>query len=185
MSARVICVGKRYRHQMNVTSVQVRPAKRTDAHGIAAVHVQSWRETYSGFIPDHLMGADALEARRRMWESVLGLDPFPGTIFVAERDGQVVGFAFAGSADHADATKGFAPARDVHLYSIYLLANEQGAGTGSALLLAVLEDRPAQLWVLRANDRARAFYARHGFQLDGAEFADPEVDGRVEVRMVR
>jgi len=170
---------------MNASSVRVRPAELSDVPGIAAVHIQSWRETYSGVIPDRFMSADALEARRSMWESILGRDPVPGSVAVAERGDEVVGFAFAGPADHPDATKGFAPACDLHLYSLYLLTSEQRSGTGTALLEAVLADRPAQLWVLSSNDRARAFYEHHRFQEDGSEFADPDIDGLVEVRMVR
>ena len=170
---------------MNASPVRVRPAELSDAHGIADVHIESWRETYSGVIPDRFMGDEALAARRRMWESILGLDPLPGLVAIAERDDRVIGFAFAGAADHPDAMKGLPPARDLHLYSIYLLANEQGSGVGTALLGAVLEDRPAQLWLLSGNDRARAFYERHGFQADGSECTDPDLDGLVEVRMVR
>lgn len=156
--------------------VRVRPADAADANGIADVHVTSWRETYSGIVPDRLMGVDALEARRRMWASILHVNPLPGAVAVAERDGQLVGFAFAGSASHPDASKGPAPARDEHLYCLYLLAREQGSGTGRALLEATLEDRPAQLWVLDANVRARAFYERQGFRTDGAEFVDPDLN---------
>ncbi|RWZ61306.1 N-acetyltransferase [Labedella populi] len=170
---------------MNASSVRVRPAELGDAHGIADVHVESWRETYSGVITDRLMGDEALEARRRMWRSILGLDPLPGSVAVAERGDRVIGFAFAAPADHPDAMKGFPPARGLHLYSICLLANEQGSGIGTALLEAVLADQPAQLWVLSGNDRARAFYERHGFGADGYEFADPDLDGLVELRMVR
>jgi len=174
-----------YCRHMSTPSIRVRPAELSDAHGIADVHIQSWRETYSGVIPDRFMSADALTARRRMWESILSRDPLPGTIAVAERRGQVVGFAFAASSDHPDATKGLAPARELNLYSIYLLAHEHDTGIGSALLDAALEDHPAQLWVLNGNVRARAFYERHGFRADGSEFVDPALDGIVEVRMVR
>lgn len=170
---------------MNVFPVRVRSAELGDAHGIAEVHIQSWRETYSGLIPDRFMGSDALDSKRRMWESILSLEPLPGAIAVAERGDRVVGFAFAGSADHPDATKGLMPARGLHLYSIYILTNEQGTGVGRPLLEAVLDDHPAQLWVLKGNDRARAFYEHHGFQEDGAEFVDPDIGGLMEVRMVR
>jgi len=49
----------------------------------------------------------------------------------------------------------------------------------------VIADEPAQLWVAKANARARAFYARNGFAPDGVEFADPHHDDLVEVRLVR
>ena len=170
---------------MSHLRVHVRAAESTDADGIADVHVRSWRETYAGLIPEQLMGAEALEARRSMWTSILALDPRPGAIAIAERGGRVVGFAFAGPATHPDATKGLTPARDWHLYSIYLLSVAQGAGIGHALLEMVVHDRPAQLWVVRENERARAFYERHGFQTDGSEFVDPDVNGLVELRLVR
>lgn len=170
---------------MTGSPLPVRKAELPDSDGIADVHLQSWRETYTGLIPDRLMGAEALEGRRRMWSSILGLDSLPVTVVVAERDGEVVGFAFAGPANHPDATKGFPPVRSLHLYSIYLLAAEHGTGTGRSLLEAALGDCPAQLWVARGNDRARVFYERHGFRTDGAEFINPDVEGLVEVRMAR
>ena len=170
---------------MNATTVHVRPALLSDTRAIAEVHIQSWRETYTGVIPDTFMDDDALEQRNRMWEAILSLDPPPGEIVVAERSGQVVGFAFAGASTHPDAHKGFEPVRGVHLYSIYVLRSEQRDGTGTALLDAALGDSPAQRWVLKSNQQARSFYERHGFHPDGAEFADPDLDGVVEIRMVR
>lgn len=120
-----------------------------------------------------------------MWEQILALDPAPGRVFVAEREGRIVGFAFAGSAQHPDAKKNIEPARDLHLFSLYLLDEEHGAGTGHALLEATIGQEPAQLWVISANDRARRFYERHGFRADGHEVADPDLNGIVELRMIR
>jgi len=53
------------------------------------------------------------------------------------------------------------------------------------MLEAVLQDDPAQLWVLRSNDRAIAFYERNGFAVDGVEFIDPSEPSLVELRIVR
>lgn len=167
------------------SSTRVRPARLSDADGIADVHIRSWRETYSGIIPDRFMDDAARESRRLMWESILSLAPLPGSVVIAERDERMIGFAFAGPAEHPDAIKSVPPARNLHLYSIYLLAEEQGAGIGAALLEAVLKHQPAQLWVLRGNERAREFYERNGFRHDGSEFTDPDLDGLVEIRMVR
>lgn len=170
---------------MTAQKAQVRPAALADADGIARVHVESWRETYTGLIPDRFFDDHALEARRAMWRTVLALDPVPGRVVVAERVGEVVGFAFAGSAQHPDASKGVEPARELHLFAIYVLASDHGVGTGHALLEAALDDRPAQLWVASENARARAFYETHRFRTDGHEITDPDVAGLVEVRMVR
>jgi ribosomal protein S18 acetylase RimI-like enzyme len=154
-----------------------------DVEAIAGVHVQSWRETYTGLVPDAFFGEAAYARRVRFWSDVL--TTAPPRVRVAEVDGEIVGFAFAGEAHGPDVTKGFEPARPLHLYSIYLLADHHGSGLGKRLLDGVIGDEPAQLWVARDNLRARAFYERHGFATDGVEYIDPDIAGLVEVRMVR
>jgi ribosomal protein S18 acetylase RimI-like enzyme len=154
-----------------------------DVEGVALVHVQSWRETYTGLVPEELLGDAAFERRVRFWTSVLK-EP-PPRVRVADLDGEIIGFAFAGAASGPDVSKGFEPARPLHLYSIYVLASHHGTGFGQQLLDAVIDDEPAQLWVARDNPRARAFYERNGFVADGIEYVDPDFSGLVEVRMVR
>ena len=149
------------------------------------MHVESWRETYSALLPDEFFGSDALEMRLAMWTTILALDPVPGTVVVADRDSDIRGFAFAGPASHPDASKNVAPARDLHLFSIYVLAADYGIGIGHRLLDAATGDRPAQLWVARDNLHAREFYERHGFRQDGTEVTDSDVNGLIEIRMVR
>lgn len=51
------------------------------------------------------------------------------------------------------------------------------------MLIAAIGEEPAFLWVLDGNQRAIAFYRRHGFELDGVTKMDP-VAG-LELRMVR
>jgi len=120
-----------------------------------------------------------------MWSSYLSAPSRTGSLVVAERRGEVVGFANAGPAVGPDAEHGFTPVRPQHLFSIYLLSAAQQSGLGHRMLDAVLEDRPAQLWVLRGNARAIGFYERNGFRADGVEFADPADPGLTEIRMVR
>lgn len=170
---------------MAVVPVEIRGALADDADAIAAVHIAAWRETYAELLPDRFFDGAALETRRRMWNGILALDPVPGKVVVAEREGHVVGFAFAGPAWHPDARRGFEPASDLHLFSIYLLAAEQGRGAGSALLEAAIGGRSAQLWVASANEHARHFYERHGFRMDGGRVEDADLEGMTEVRMVR
>jgi ribosomal protein S18 acetylase RimI-like enzyme len=163
----------------------VREAVASDAEGIARVHVDSWRETYSGVLADRFFTEEAFERRLRFWSSYLSGQPRRGRMAVALKSEKVIGFANAGDAVGPDAEHGVPPARPVHLFSIYLRAADHGAGTGQALLDAVVGDEPAQLWVLRGNDRAIAFYQRNGFIFDGSEYADPADPGLVELRMVR
>jgi len=165
--------------------MSVRDAVASDADNIAQVHVDAWRETYSGVLADRHFSEEAFSRRRQFWTGYLSLTPRPGRMVVAERAGALVGFANAGEARGPDAEHGFPPARSLHLFSIYLLATAHGSGPGQSMLDAVLGDDPAQLWVLRGNHRAIAFYKRNGFSADGVEFIDPSEPSLVEVRMVR
>jgi ribosomal protein S18 acetylase RimI-like enzyme len=165
--------------------VELRTPTPADAEGVARVHVDSWRETYAGYVPESYFGDDAFAARNAMWSRYLALpDPY-GTLTVADDRGRIVGFSFSGPASGSDAEKGFEPARDLHLFSIYLLAANQAAGGGGRLLTAAIGDHPAQLWVANRNSRAIDFYRHHGFDSDGIEYADPGIADLIELRMVR
>jgi GNAT superfamily N-acetyltransferase len=167
-----------------VTSAVVRLPVVEDAPAIARVHVDAWRETYTGHVPDALWNQDAYERRVALWTHLLGPDGPSGIRVVAERSGTIVGFASAGPSSSDDACNGHAPSRDHALYALYLLAREHGSGLGQKLLDAVIGTQAAQLWVMRGNDRAIAFYRRNGFQPDGVEVTDERL-GVVEIRMVR
>jgi len=168
--------------------MRLEPAIRTpvlaDAPAIARVQIDAWRETYSGYMPDSFFDEESYGRRLAMWTHVLGADGPPGRRAVAELDHRIVGFANAGSSDSPDARNGHDPVREVHLYAIYVLARAQGQGLGQQLLDAVIGELPAQLWVMRGNEGAVAFYRRNGFEPDGVEVVDEQL-GIVEVRMVR
>ena len=157
----------------------IRAATPDDAQAIARVHVQSWRETYRGLLPEDFLermtdGA-ALERRRAMW-STLAARPEP--VRVAVRGGEVVAFASGGAPqDH--------PGYDAEVHTLYCLRAAQGQGTGRALLREVAGELRAggagtlALWVLDTNP-TRGWYARQG-----AREAGEKQDGALrEVRMV-
>jgi GNAT superfamily N-acetyltransferase len=106
--------------------------------------------------------------RRTMWERALA-DP-ERDVFVFEDAGGVV--AFVGSFPSRD------PDADGELGEIYALPEAWGKGVGHALMracVAALRERgnaDAILWVLEENPRARAFYEREGWALDGGEKTD-------------
>ena len=163
----------------------VREAEASDAESIARVHVDSWRETYAGVLGEDHFSEAAFSRRLQFWTSYLSLAPRPGQMIVAELDDVVVGFACAGEARGPDAEHGFVPARALHLFSIYLREGAHGGGLGQLMIDAALRDEPAQLWVLRGNQRAIAFYRRNGFEADGVEFIDPADPNLVTLRMIR
>ena len=70
------------------------------------------------------------------------------------------------------------------LYSINVMANQQGSGLTDDLMQATTGDRDMTLWVLAENARAQRFYDRHGFRLEGTARMHA-VAGAPELRMVR
>lgn len=161
-------------------SVSLRQARPDDAEALGALHVASWRWAYEGLLPaDYLAGLDAAE-RSAWWRTVLS-EPWPGSVLVAERAGQIIGFVTVGPRG-PDEPRTDEP-RTAVLYAIYLHPLSVAAGVGHLLHeagLAVLREQgyaEVVLWVLRTNRRAIAFYERHGWSPDGREQLDHSVPG--------
>ena len=142
----------------------VRAAAPEDAEAIARVHVRAWQVAYADvFPPDRLAELD-VAARARQWREGLEAE---WTALVTE-DG--LGFASVGASRDVEG--------EGELYAIYVDPDSWGAGHGRALMeaaLASLRDdgfEQATLWVLEDNPRARRFYERAGWRLDGAAKED-------------
>lgn len=160
--------------------VTVRPAHVEDVAAMARIHVQSWQETYRGLMADEILDRPGFtERRERFWANALGDERYAANrVAVAERGGEPVGIAMAGSAQDPDAHW------PVQLYVLYVLAADHGTGAGGGLLAAVIGNDHAGLWVADPNPRAQAFYRKHGFRPDGARQHDRDL-GIDEIRMVR
>jgi ribosomal protein S18 acetylase RimI-like enzyme len=145
-----------------VIRLRIRPARLADAEAIARVHVQAWRETYRGLVPDSVLAGLSVEGRVRAWSDMIGAGDAAPAVFVAEQDGTIVGFASARLMhDPLLATDG-------EVTSIYLLDVCKRRGIGRLLfrqIVAWLRERDCTslgLWVLDTNEVARAFYAALG-----------------------
>jgi ribosomal protein S18 acetylase RimI-like enzyme len=92
--------------------------------------------------------------------------------------GTIIGLATAGATRDEDAPT------DWELYSINVIAEQQGSGVADDLLRVTAGDNATTVWVLTENARAQGFYSRHGFRIEGATTVD-EVTGASEIRMVR
>ena len=146
----------------------MRPATPADADAIGRVQVETWRVAYQGLLPDDVIARFDLEARQRLWRDGLARVPRPGSAtFVAELDGDVVGFASVGRSREDEAeTEG-------ELYAIYLHPSRWDQGIGRALLERAEESMRAYgferaiLWVMEGNERGERFYRAAGWQHDG------------------
>ena len=159
--------------------VTVRRARPEDATEMARVIVRSWRETYRGVVPDHVLDDPGFEsARERFWTAALTDERYRrNRIAVAERGRELIGVAMSGPVDDP------ALEWDHHLYVLYVVAEEHGSGAGLALLDAVVRpDEDVALWVADPNPRAQAFYRKHGFVADGTVQVE---DGVRDIRMLR
>lgn len=146
----------------------VRAATPDDAPAVARVHVDTWRATYAGLIPQAVLDGLSVERREVFWRSVAEA-PGEHRLLVAEASGRVVGFASTGPARDDDLPPGSG-----ELMAIYVEPAAWGKGHGARLLrraVADLRERgldPLILWVLSENSRGRGFYDAMGWRPDGS-----------------
>ena len=151
--------------------VTIRRCEPRDAEALSLVGQATFLETYAADLDaadilahcrvEHAVAryADWLrDPRYRLWiaEAAAGRAP--------------VGYAVLAPPDPADGL----PAEDLELKRIYVLHRQHGSGVGARLLAAAIEAAQATpaprllVGVYDGNERALAFYARHGFKPAGA-----------------
>jgi ribosomal protein S18 acetylase RimI-like enzyme len=140
-----------------------RRATINDAAVVAHVHCESWRTTYPGLMPDEVIASwTDLDKRTVGWQKIIS--ERPETLWLAELNGHVVGFADGGKAREPN------DGCDGQIFGIYLLATAQRQGIGQQLVANVFADLGAKNYasvrveVLKGNTPAIAFYERLGAQ---------------------
>jgi len=140
---------------------------------MARVHVETWKSTYRGMVPDERLDQLTVENDIAGGFGRSLLDPPPGVAqFVAEStaDG-IVGFAMGCPVRQPE------PGFTGELGSIYVLRSYQGGGVGTALVREVARHllrtghSTMVVWVLKENPYRR-FYERLGGVL-GRSRMDP------------
>jgi putative acetyltransferase len=138
-----------------VSDSVLRPATPDDVEAVSAVFHEGWHDVHPGRVPDGLTERRTPEAfRDRVSRRIAETDETT----VADVDGVVAGFVMV-SGDEAE--------------QLYVDRRFRGT-TVAGLLLAAAERQIAEaghdvafLVVVRGNDRAQAFYARHGWTDEG------------------
>jgi len=146
----------------------IRPATLEDIEAIAAVHIQSWKETYPGIMPAQRINALNMAGCMRNWQLSMesGI-----TILVAVQDGGIVGFASGGkNRNNEHCETGLGDACDCELAAIYILQKYHHQGIGRALVQQIASLMQQQgfrsmvIWVAEKNP-ATGFYAALGGKL--------------------
>jgi GNAT superfamily N-acetyltransferase len=154
--------------------VFVREARPDDARSIAEAHLRGWRWGYRELYPSSVLASLSVEDRERQWNARLARPSIDSSIFVAERAGRVVGFAFVGPSPDKDVRPGTA-----ELHSLYVDEDIAGTGVGRLLMATAAERVQARgyeiltLWVDEGNLRARRFYEAAGLRPNGAARKEP------------
>ena len=150
-----------------MNEVRIRAAVPADAQAIARVHVEAWRESYRGLVPERVIEALSVNRNAGMWAAILagGASSIVHTVErlgIAADEAELVGF---GSATDARSPKLGASGE---ITAIYLLESVKRRGIGRRLLTGLLGalaergHRSAGLWVLVDNLGTRRFYEALG-----------------------
>ncbi len=143
-----------------------------DAAATARVHALSWKSVYRGIVPDDFLDSIDVDAWAERHRRNMAEDPEDFVSYVAELDGEIVGWALGGP--NREAASEFSS----ELYTIYLLPDYLRRGIGRKLIAAVAESllglgfESLLVWALAENWAARKFYeARGGIYLEEREIA--------------
>jgi diamine N-acetyltransferase len=150
-----------------MSAIAYRDATAADAALMARLGPESFTETFGHlYTPDNL-AAFLVNHSEANWRGELEDPRF--AVRIAEEDGAAVGFAKLGPPSLPFEVAG----PTAELRQLYVLKPWQGAGVAAALMAWVLEEARRRgaarlfLSVFTDNHRARAFYARYGFEAVG------------------
>ena len=146
---------------------RIRSALVSDAKGIAEVHVYTWQSAYLGLIPDSFLRDLSVGQKTTNWIRNLETPLSKTHTFVAEINGEIVGFIGVGAGRETDISS------QGEVFAIYVHPDIQGRGIGTALMQSGLQDlivqgfASATLWVLGRNLNTRNWYISHGWKTSG------------------
>jgi GNAT superfamily N-acetyltransferase len=142
--------------------IRIRQADPADLAGVAEMHYAVWRQSWAGILLPAVM--DLLGPPKR-WAAQV----YPQTLnrpgwamWIAECGGRTVGVTIFGPDDDAP--------DELQIDALYIAEDSQRHGVGGRLLDAVLGAHPSGdviLWCAEQNPKARRFYEKNSFRVDG------------------
>ncbi|MEQ3554994.1 GNAT family N-acetyltransferase [Pseudonocardia nematodicida] len=150
-----------------MATATVRPATDDDVDAIVGIQARTWRTAYAGLVPAEALDGLESDAARTHWtDAVHAGDGFH--VFVAAEGAETVGFCAAAYYAGADGLS-------IAEVTTLLVEPRWGRrGHGGRLLAAAAAalreagSETGRAWVPEGDAASRAFYARAGWQPDGA-----------------
>ena len=142
-----------------------REAKKEDIPQIARVHVESWKRSFKGIVPQEHLDQISVEKRIEAFRQAFGQDSFY-KMFVAETAGrEIIGFADFGKSQKD-------PNYDAQIYAIYFLPEFQRKGIGGSLFRHCQKEMRSHGFKSMCLDTLeispyRAFYEKMGGRVIG------------------
>lgn len=141
----------------------IRKAVFSDIEQIANIHIECWRTTYKGIVPDDFLANLSVEKSKKNWSN--SLKNFPDNIFlVAESESNVI-IGFCSGGLNRDKEK--CPQFEGELMAIYILQEFQKKGIGTDLVKEFVKElikkniKNMVIWILKENG-SRFFYQKLG-----------------------
>ena len=145
----------------------IREAKLKDAKAIAQIHVDTWKTTYSAILPAAYIEKQTYAKRcdrwKRMLEASVKTDHF---IYVAELEGEIIGFVDGGKARSAS------PIYKGEIYALYILEAYQRQGLGRDLIRTIARQLSQSgldsilVWVLADNSACQFYQSLGGREVE-------------------
>lgn len=150
----------------------IRPAHTADAHAMAYIYVQTWRDTYLGLVPCHYLYS--MSVRHHAHAFLDELKRGKVISYVAEDIGKVIGFITGGYERKGNQIY------CGEIYTLYVLKTNQRQGIGAKLVSALTEQLYGSglysmlVWVLEQNPYRRFYEKINGIylQTQRLQFAD-------------
>ena len=140
-------------------TAETRRAMPDDAAEISAVHLESWRNAYSGIVPHAALNRMINRRGDDWWEMAIRRATI---ILVIEVGDEIAGYATLGP--NRVSTLPF----EGEIYEIYLKPEYQGIGLGTKLFADAKSELKRRgfngvvVWALSENDNALSFYQNAG-----------------------
>lgn len=153
----------------------ITPCTLADADDLAHIHVEGWRASYGGLVPQDFLDGLDVAARAKNWAEWLNSGETTALI-ARDASGKAAGFISFGKL--RTAPPGMSPVRPVYtaeIYALYILPEYWRHGLGRQLMAAAAtalrtqKHRSLCLWVMEKNPRAMPFYKALGGQRCGSK----------------